>query len=102
MANTDVLRAQGLSGRAALAAGEGMLFVFERSDYWGIWMKDMRFSIDIVWLDEEGRVVGLEAEAAPGSYPDVFVPPLRARYVLELPAGAAARYGLAEGTKIVL
>lgn len=102
VADTDALRAQGLSGRDTLGAGSGMLFVFESADYWGIWMKDMRFAIDIVWLGEEGEVLTVVDRATPASYPRVFVPSSPARYVLELPAGAAAAYGLAEGAKVVV
>ena len=43
VADTEVLREQGLSGRLNLPEGRGMLFVFENDDTWGIWMKDMLF-----------------------------------------------------------
>lgn len=79
-----------------------MLFVLEIDDYWAVWMKDMGFSIDIVWLDAEGRVLSVVEGAAPESYPKIFLPKAAAHYVLELPAGAAARYGLAEGAKVVV
>lgn len=102
MANTDALRTQGLSGRLSLPDGAGMLFVFDQDDEWGIWMKDMRFSIDIVWIDAEGSVVEVVERATPETYPHVFAPRRPARYVLELPAGYAARNGIAEGIKILL
>lgn len=100
--DTDALRQQGLSGRAGLAAGEGMLFVFDTDNTWGIWMKDMRFAIDIVWADSAGTVVTVAARVAPESYPEVFYPAAPVRYVLELPAGFAAEYGIAEGVKLVI
>jgi uncharacterized protein len=102
VADTAALREQGLSGRTSLGPGNGMLFIFEHDGNWGIWMKDMRFAIDIVWMDKEGGVVGLEAEVSPQTYPASFYPDSPARYVLELPAGAAAAYGIAIGAKIVL
>src|SRR3989344_8800209 len=47
VADTDPERVQGLSGRDGLEDNEGLLFVFGREDYYGIWMKDMNFPIDI-------------------------------------------------------
>ena len=47
----DEDRAMGLMFRPSLARDRGMLFVFERSDFHGIWMKNCRFPIDILWLD---------------------------------------------------
>jgi uncharacterized protein len=102
VADTGALREQGLSGRASLPEGRGMLFVFDQDGSWGIWMKDMLFSIDIVWLDKEGRVAWMETNVSPETYPTAFYSESPARYVLELPAGAAAKYGIAIGTKIVL
>ena len=102
VADTPELRQKGLSGHEPLAERTGMLFVFDTEDRWGIWMKDMRFSIDIVWADAQGTVVGVVHNATPESYPKVFEPPEPARYVLELPAGAAAAHGVVEGAQIVV
>lgn len=74
---------RGLSGRDSLGPTEGMLFVFPTSEYQGIWMKDMHFPIDIVWLDERGTVVTIEENARPESFPKVFEPTSRARFVIE-------------------
>ncbi len=100
--DTEPLREQGLSGRDALAQDSGMLFVFDRPDVWGIWMKDMRFSLDIVWLNEAGKVITLKQNVAPDTYPEAFYPASPALYVVELPAGWAAARGVAEGSQFVL
>ncbi len=102
VAATAAKRGQGLSGHTPLGEREGMLFVFDAEGEWGFWMKDMSFSIDIIWINEEKEVVTIAAEAAPDSYPAVFYPSRPAKYVLEVPAGFAAAHGIAEGTKIVL
>lgn len=86
-------RIQGLSGRPSLPAGRGMLFVFERAARHGIWMKDMRFSLDIVWLDAGGAVVHVERDVAPQTWPKIFRPPTPARYVLEVNPGSGIRAG---------
>jgi uncharacterized membrane protein (UPF0127 family) len=103
VADTDVLREQGLSGHAPLEPGKGMLFVFSQDDMWGIWMKDMLFPIDIVWINQEGIVITVAHNVLPESYPlQSFYPTAPARYVLELPAGYSDTYGIAEGVRAVL
>ena len=102
VADTEVLREQGLSGRSDLPSGKGMLFVFESDGLWGIWMKDMQFPIDIVWAGADGKVITVADNVAPETYPKVFSPSAPARYVLELPAGFAAAHGIVEGSQIVL
>lgn len=54
---------QGLGGRETLAA-DGMLFLLPRRDQPVFWMKDMRFPIDIIWIDD-GRIVGIERNVQP-------------------------------------
>lgn len=98
--DTPKERAQGLSGREGLEKDEGMLFVFPEDGTHGFWMKDMLFSIDILWLSESGEVVDLYTHVSPSTYPRVFEPKRTARYVLELPAGFAEAHGVEEGSKI--
>jgi len=100
VADTEILREQGLSGRSDLRSGKGMLFVFDTDGLWNIWMKDMQFPIDIVWTDVDGKVVTVALDIAPETYPKVFSPSSPARYVLELPAGFAAAHGIKEGSII--
>ena len=82
-------RVKGLGDRASLEKSEGMLFIFSKSDFHGIWMKEMNFSIDIIWIDENLKVVGIKNGARPESYPEVFRPEAPAFYVLEINAGEA-------------
>lgn len=74
---------QGLSNRDSLPKDNAMLFVFDRPYKYGFWMKDMFFSIDIVWIDELGKVIHIEKNLSPSTYPNVFFPPLSSLYVLE-------------------
>ncbi len=97
VANTQALREQGLSGREALGDTEGMLFVFPDEGGYGFWMKDMRFSLDILWIDSEYTIIDIDFSVAPETYPEVFYPALPVRYVLELPSGASERYGIVRG-----
>ena len=89
----DEDRAMGLMFRPSLAKDRGMLFIFERSDFHGIWMKNCKFPIDIVWLDEERKVAHV-AESVPPCKAEpcpVYTPLRRAAYVVELNAGVARR-----------
>jgi hypothetical protein len=89
----DEDRAMGLMFRPSLPLDRGMLFVFGASEFHGIWMKNCRFPIDILWLDEERRIVHL-AEGVPPCAADpcpVYAPLRRASYVVELNAGQARR-----------
>jgi uncharacterized membrane protein (UPF0127 family) len=100
VADSDIERTQGLSGRDSIAQNTGMLFDFEKVGDWQIWMKDMHFSIDILWLDEAGKVVFIKNDASPSSYPEVFSAPSPTRYVIELLAGTVEKTGLKIGDVI--
>ena len=97
VADTVQARQQGLSGRSGLALDEGMLFVFPQDGKYGFWMKDMRFSIDILWLNASGTVVYMAQNVSPDSFPKSFESDVPARYVLELPAGYAEAHSVAIG-----
>jgi uncharacterized membrane protein (UPF0127 family) len=89
----DQDRAMGLMFRPALAADRGMLFVFDEAAFHGIWMKNCKFPIDIVWLDDQRKVVHV-AEAVPPCKAEpcpVYEPLRKATYVVELNAGEARR-----------
>lgn len=98
--STPQQREQGLSNRDYLARGAAMLFVYQAADAYCFWMKDMRFSLDIVWLDDAKKVVHIERNVSPATYPHSLCPSKLARYVLEFNAGEAARIGLQPGTQV--
>lgn len=93
----DELR-KGLSGTDSLPQNEAMVFVFPSDSKWGIWMKDMKYPIDIVWLNSDRKVVYLVKNAQPSSYPSTtFTPDEGARYVIELASGTIERTGIRVG-----
>lgn len=100
--DTPEARTQGLSGRAEVPPGYGMLFVFDTTDRYGFWMKDMLTSIDIVWIKDSGEVVGVDANVAPETFPTVFYAPEPVRYVLEVGAGEAERRNISVGMRITV
>ena len=87
LANTQEKRVQGLSNREKLEENAGLLFIFDRLDLHGIWMKDMNFAIDILWIDEDLKIIDIKQDAKVESYPEVFLPKEIAKYVLEVNAG---------------
>lgn len=98
VADTEAEREQGLSGRNSLPADTAMLFIFDQPGQQCFWMKDMQFSLDIIWLDAGRRVVHIEQNVSPSSYPDSFCPPKASQYVVELNAGQARQLGLKQGS----
>ena len=96
-------RARGLSGRAGLAPGAGMLFVYERPDHYGFWMQGMRFDLDLVWI-RAARIVDIKAHVPHTPPPTGELPVHRpkepADTVLEVAAGTAARLGWQVGDPV--
>jgi hypothetical protein len=87
----------GLGNRASLGAHQGMLFIFPTDDIHMFWMKDMSFSIDMLWFSADGTLLYIQPNVAPSTYPDAFGPNELSRYVLELPANFATTYGIKVG-----
>lgn len=98
VADTSEERALGLGGRDSLPDSRGMLFVFATDGLYSFWMKDVPFSIDILWIDSRKRVVYVAERVSPESYPDAFVSPVFARYVLEVPSGFSREHGVGVGS----
>lgn len=102
IADTDRSRQQGLSGTMRLPADEAMVFIFDSDGRWPIWMKDMNYSIDIVWLDNSKHVVDFALDVSPDSYPTkTFFPKNEARYVVELKSGTVKAKGIRVGDQAV-
>jgi len=99
---SDEDRAMGLMFRPSLPADRGMLFVFSIPDFHGIWMKNCRFPIDIVWLDESQKVVHVVEKAPPCTADPcpAYEPLRRASYVVEMNAGEARREQVSIGTTL--
>ncbi len=102
IADSDAERTQGLSGRKDVPPGSGLLFVFDRPERHGFWMKDMLISIDIIWLADDGTILEIEEAVSPDTYPTPFYPPRPVRYVLETRVGEAKTQGWTVGTRIQL
>jgi hypothetical protein len=94
VAHDEESRSLGLSGREKLNINEGMLFIFEDPGVYPFWMKDMKFPIDIIWIDSDNRIADIDENVQPE--PGVleenlaqYKPPIPVERVLELRAGRA-------------
>jgi uncharacterized membrane protein (UPF0127 family) len=95
--------ARGLMFRDAMAPGHGMLFIHDAEEPQAYWMKNTKIPLDILYFDNERKLVAQQRDVPPCS-PAMRCPPYPshapARYVLELNAGQAARLGLKDGAEM--
>jgi uncharacterized protein len=91
---------KGLGGLQSLPNNNAMLFVFDRPDLWGIWMKDMLFSIDVIWLDENYNIVHIEENLTPDSFPQTYFTPTKSLYVIEANNGFVKENNLKIGDSL--
>jgi uncharacterized membrane protein (UPF0127 family) len=98
VADTPAKQTLGLGKRDKLPEEFGMLFPYsDESDKRCFWMKDMRFDIDMIWLDENKKIVTIERGVSSDSYPSTFCPTEPAQYIVELNDGEADKAGLQVG-----
>lgn len=91
---------KGLSGTKPLKDHEGMLFIFPESAPYEFWMKDMNYPIDIIWFDENLRIITIKENVDPSSYPQTFVPDAPSRYVLEVKSGTSSKYNFKKNDQL--
>ncbi|MCC6594573.1 MAG: DUF192 domain-containing protein [Xanthomonadales bacterium] len=105
IADNDAERARGLMYRDQLAADAGMLFLFERQGPQAFWMKNTRSPLDILYFDEDWRLVGWSLDTPPCSLGDrcpSYPSQAPAQFVLELNAGTARRIGAQLGDRLAV
>lgn len=95
----DELRAQGLMHRDHLRPDAGMLFLFGKDERHSFWMKNTLIPLDMIFLDANRRIVGIERDVPPCkvSRCPSYGPDADSRSVLELAAGVAKQQGLRAG-----
>lgn len=104
---TAQAKAKGLGGRPCIQPDQGMLFDFGKDGHYAIWMKDMNFPIDVIWIDSEHKIAAIEIDFQPSTYdkqnPEKSERRINqnpARYVLEVKANTAKDLHLALGTQV--
>ena len=94
IADTDPRRVRGLMFQEQLPLDEGMLFVFDDANIRSIWMLNMQFPLDVIWIDDNSKVVFIEKNVPPCktaletvTCPSYNGGSMDAKYVLEVTAG---------------
>lgn len=108
IADTNILRQNGLSNRDSLEEGKGMLFVFEKQNIRPtFWMKDMQFPIDIIWINDNqvSQIMKNVRPDLPGVSNvnrAIYKPNDEIDFVLEVPANFSEQKGIKEGDLVAL
>lgn len=97
LAKTDEERQMGLMYRESLTSGRGMLFVFTDSETRGFWMANTLIPLDIAYLDENLRIVDIQAMEPETTDPYTSARP--AMFALEVPQGWFAENGIGVGAE---
>ncbi len=99
--DNDHDRQRGLMFRKSMADDRGMIFVFERKDQHAFWMHNTCIPLDMLFIDEDGLIVGIE-ENTPTMSDDTFAVGCASKYVLEMNAGWTRKHGVVAGQKVKL
>ncbi len=105
VADTFVKRMIGLMYRSGIKENECMLFIFGGEGYHSLWMKNMRFSIDVLWLDRSLRIVDMKEKLQPCLsmlHCRTYSPTRPALYVLEGKSGLISAKRLRKGMRLSL
>jgi uncharacterized membrane protein (UPF0127 family) len=96
-ARTNSALTLGLSGRHSMPRDQGLLFVFAEPSKQCMWMKDMHFALDMLWLDDQHKIIHIEIDVKPESYPASYCGPSNTKYVVELNTDTVDQAGLHDG-----
>ncbi len=92
-------RSRGLMHRPSMATSAGMLFVYDRPQFVSFWMRNTLIPLDMIFLDEAGRVKRIHENAVPLDETGIEGGE-GIQYVLEINGGLAARLGITTGSEL--
>lgn len=102
--DNDSERILGLMYRENINESFGMLFVFDSNVDYAFWMKNMKFNIDIIFIDENKTIVSIVKGAFPCNKPDneceLYFSKKPYKYVIEVTSGFTNKYDIFEGQKV--
>jgi len=99
LARTPEEQERGLMFRKELEADSGMLFIFKETSEHGFWMQNTLIPLDMIFIGEDGRVVGIVVNAEPLTTSPRTVG-ARSRYVLEVNGGWSAAHAVSKGDRV--
>lgn len=100
IAKSSQEKQKGLCCRDSLPENQGMLFVYEKPGNYRFWMKDTRIPLDMYWISSEKKIVYIEQNVQPSSFPKQFGPDIEAQYVLETNTGFAIKHAIRVGDTV--
>jgi hypothetical protein len=101
LAKTSQEQTVGLAKYNLIASNQGMLFLFNKSENYSFWMKDMKFPIDIIFI-QDNKVVDVfnNVPVSPDNNLPVYTTKTKANKVLEINASLAKKYGIKIGSEV--
>lgn len=99
--DNDETRQRGLMYRKSLDEDKGMIFSFAVKDDHTFWMKNTCLPLDMMFIDDDGVIVGIE-ENVPTMNEHTYSVGCRSKYVLEVNAGFSRRHGVVAGQHVRL
>jgi len=107
IADTEPRRVRGLMFQETLPYDQGMLFVFEETGNYSLWMLNMQFFLDMIWIDSTGNVVHIEKDVPPCktaletvACPSITSDGNNAQYILEVTAGFVDEFNINEDSTL--
>ena len=101
VADTTLKRIEGLMSKKVLPGNQGMLFIFNEENHHGIWMLNMSFPIDILWINKDLEIVDIVEDAQPCKINcPIYLPDKKALYVLEVNSGFISKNRIQKGDLI--
>ncbi|WP_207462434.1 DUF192 domain-containing protein [Azospirillum sp. SYSU D00513] len=100
LAESSAQQAQGLMFRESMAEDAGMLFVYNREQTAAFWMKNTLISLDMIFIEADGRILNIHAKAVPHST-DTIRSAGPVKGILEINGGMAARLGIRPGDRVI-
>jgi uncharacterized protein len=101
IADNEAERVNGLSNRKVLYKNSGLLFAFDKMGRQNFWMKDMLIPIDMIFFDSNWKIVLIESNLQPNSFPKIFGSGIESQYVLEVNALEANSFNLTVGDQAI-
>jgi hypothetical protein len=104
VAKTTAEREKGLMYVSSLGKDSGMVFIFDREDIYPFWMKNTLIPLDMIWIDQNHKVVFISQNVQPckSIICPMIRPSAKAKYVLEINASAAEQAGIKVGDSVDL
>ena len=108
VADTEPRRVRGLMFQEQLPYNQGMIFVFDQPGLYSLWMLNMQFSLDMIWFDDDGKIVHMEKNIPPCTTAletmtcQSITPDGNSRYILEVTSGFINKFHITKDSKLTI